>query len=254
MLWNRGSRYHDGRIRLCGWYAAATLAFFSTIVPASSTSGARVPRCDRFAAQPLGFHSRGFQFVAEIFPPGSRHNPGDRPVAHFFEVEYPGSEWRVVARRRWSVTLPHEQMPQAAIVSRAGHLVTLDDHQEAGAGVHALGIVDRGGRFVRTLSLDELLDQSDLARIPPSDCGRLWREGTRFFFTDSPDAKLYIVLPWERAVEVILATGVVRRGRVAEYPELSAILSQDHPNEATDVWTLNLRFSSLSDFIDDDRP
>ena len=34
--------------------------------------------------EPTSYHSRGFGFVAEIFPPGSRQNPGDRAKAFFY--------------------------------------------------------------------------------------------------------------------------------------------------------------------------
>ena len=74
------------------------------------------PRCDRVGPQPVGFHARGFGYVAELFPPNSRHNPGTRPVAHFYEVES-GIGWTVQAQRLWTAQLANEVMPQAALVS-----------------------------------------------------------------------------------------------------------------------------------------
>lgn len=205
-------------------------------------------RCDRVGPEPVGFHARGFGYVAELFPPRSRHNPGARPVAHFYQVEHPGIRWTVEAQRLWTAQLANEVMPQAALVSMAGHVVTLDDHHEAG-GDHALVVYDTGGRLVRSFRLRDLLDDADLSQIPPSDCGWLWREDARFFFTGSSDARLYVLLASRRVLEVTLATGELKRGVEADFPSLVEILEQAFPNEETAVWALNLRFAALSDFI-----
>ena len=218
------------------------------LVAAFGIAAETVPACDRGAPQPLGFHSRGFGYVAEVFPPKSRHNRGSRPVAYLYEVGYPGSEWRVQARRLWTAALPHELMPQAALVSMAGQLVTLDDHHQAGAGP-ALVIYDLGGRLVRSFTLVQLLEPSDLARVTVSDCGRLWRERARFFFTSTGDAKLFVLLHWGRVLELRLATGELKRGLIASFPALRDIAARRFPNEETEVWMLSLRFSSLSDFV-----
>lgn len=122
---------------------------------------ASLPICDKGAPEPLSFHARGFGYVAEVFPPKSRHNAGSRPVAYLYEVGYPGSEWRVQARRVWTAELAGRLMPQAALVSMAGYLVTLDDYYELG-GDHALVIYDRDGRFVRSFTLGELGDQPEI--------------------------------------------------------------------------------------------
>ena len=206
------------------------------------------PRCDRFAPQPLGFHARGFGYVAELFPPKSRHNTDARPVAYLYSVEHPGSAWTVRAQRLWKAQLANEVMPQAALVSMAGHVVTLDDHDEAGAD-HALVVYDPGGRLVRSFALQDLLGEADFLRTPRSDCGWLWRERARFFFTRTSDAKLYVLLASRRVLEVTLATGELKRGLTADYPSLVEIIQQDSPNEEAAIWALNLRFAALSDFI-----
>ena len=208
------------------------------------------PRCDRVGPEPVGFHARGFGYVAELFPPKSRHNPGTRPVAYLYQVDHPGIGWNVQAKRLWTAQLANEIMPQAALVSMAGHVVTLDDYQEAGAD-HALVVYDPGGRLVRSFTLRDLLGDADLSQVPRSDCGWLWREEARFFFTGSSDAKLYVLLASRRVLEVTLATGELRRGLEADFPALVEILQQDFPNEETAIWALNLRFAALSDFIPD---
>jgi hypothetical protein len=204
-------------------------------------------RCDRGAPEPVGFHARGFGYVAELFPPKSRHNTGTRPRAYFYEVGYPGTEWRVDAKRQWTTELANPLMPQAALVSMAGHLVTLDDYHEAGAQ-HAIVLYDVGGRFVRSYTLEQLLGTADLARVTVSDCGRLWREHAVFYFTRPPDAKLYVLMSWGRVLELTLTTGALRRGTRNDFPALRTITEGDRfANERTEIWQLSLRFSSLTD-------
>jgi hypothetical protein len=163
-------------------------------------------------------------------------------------VGYPGSDWRVQARRVWTAELGAQRFPLAALVSQAGHLVTLDDHYEYGGG-KALAIYDRDGRFIRSFTLDELLEPRDLAGVQLSDCGRAWRLGVRFFFTTTGNAKLYMLLPSRRAIELSLKTGVLRRGTLNGFPALGAIVARQFPNEETEVWVTSLRFSSISDLL-----
>jgi hypothetical protein len=204
--------------------------------------------CDRAGPEPVGFHARGFGYVVELFPPKSRHNPGTGPVAHFYQVEHPGIGWTVQARRLWTTQLANEVMPQAALVSMTGHVVTLDDYDGGGAE-HALVVYDRGGRLVRSFALRDLLGDENLSQIPVSDCGWLWREEARFFFTSASEARLYVLLASRRVLEVTLATGELKRGLEADFPSIAEILDQDFPNEETAIWALNLRFAALSDFI-----
>lgn len=199
--------------------------------------------CDRPAPQPVGFHSRGFSYVAEVFPAHARRNTSDSARVYVYEVRYPGPTWKVDAPRLWTAALP--VMPQAALVSMEGHVVMLDEHHQGG-GEHAL-VVFGPSKLVRSLRLEAILDPADLARVELSDCGRLWRKGASFYFSRRPNAKLYVVFPWGRASEIDLSTGSTRRGRVDDFPTLREIRSQRYPNEATEVWQLTLRFSSLTD-------
>jgi hypothetical protein len=148
----------------------------------------------------------------------------------------------------WTAELAARLMPQAALVSMAGHLVTLDDYYETG-GANALVIYDRGGRFVRSFALTELLEPQDLNAAQLSDCGRAWREGVRFFFTATSNPKLYALLPSRRALELGLETGKLRRGAIGDFPVLRAIIARQFPNEETEVWVTSLRFSSISDLL-----
>jgi hypothetical protein len=216
----------------------------SLLLAASLTAAS----CDKGAPEPVGFHSRGFGYVAEIFPPKSRQNPGARPVAHLYEVGYPGADWSVKARRLWTTELAARLMPQAALVSMAGHLVTLDEYYETGS-TNALVIYGRDGRFVRSFTLGQLLGAGPLERIQWSDCGRAWRQGVRFFFTSTSNPKLFVLLPSRSVLELDLETGDLRRGGISDFPGLRAIIAQQFPNEETEVWITSLRFSSISDLL-----
>ena len=208
-------------------------------------ASAPMTRCDRGAPEPIGFHSRGFGYVAELFPPKSRRNPGTKPRAYLYTVAYPGREWRVEAHRLWTAELANALMPDAALVSAAGHVVTLDDYDGAG-GNHALVVYATTGRLVRSFALEQLLG-AETSRVARADCGLLWREGTSFYFASQVDPKLYIVLPWNRVLEVTLSTGTLRRGILGDFPALREILKTQYPNELTEVWATSLRFSSLTD-------
>ena len=205
--------------------------------------------CDRPGPQPVGFHSRGYSYVAEVFPPHARKNTDDRPRLYVYEVGYPGAQWRVDARRLWTAVLP--VMPRAALVSMAGHVVTLDEHYQAG-GDHAVVVFAPDGRLVRNVRLEQLLDSADLSHVEHSDCGRLWRNGAAFYFSRAPNARLYIAFPWGRAVEIDLTTGALRRGGVRDFATLREITSERSPNELVESWEINLRFSSLTDVVSPD--
>jgi hypothetical protein len=227
-------------------------AVISTLLVAAIHAAASLvtpAMCDRPGPQPVGFHSRGFSYVAEVFPPHARRNTGDHPRMYLYEVGYPGSQWRVDARRLWTAALPI--MPRAALISMAGHVVTLDEHYQAG-GDHAVVVFAPEGRLVRSIGLEHLLDRADLARVELSDCGRLWRDGAAFYFSRPPDAKLYVVFSWGRAVEIDLATGALRRGGLRDFETLRELTSQRWPNELAESWEINLRFSSLTDMLPPD--
>ena len=208
-------------------------------------ASAPMTRCDRGAPEPIGFHSRGFGYVAELFPPKSRRNPGTKPRAYLYTVAYPGREWRVEAHRLWTVELANASMPDAALVSVDGRLVTLDDYDGAG-GSNALVVFATTGKVVRSFALEQLLGV-ETSRVVRSDCGFLWREGTSFYFAGREDPKLYVVLPWSRVLEVTLSTGMLRRGILGDFPALREVLKNQYPNELTEVWATSLRFSSLTD-------
>src|SRR5438045_658016 len=94
--------------------------WFLSLISGSSTS-----HIDDWGwPEPTSFHSRGFGFVAEAFPPKSRQNPGSRPLCYFYAVGYPGTEWKVSARQIWRAELANARMPYQALVSMDGVLVT----------------------------------------------------------------------------------------------------------------------------------
>lgn len=204
--------------------------------------------CDRPAPEPRSFHSRGFGRVAEIFPPGSRHNDGERPLAYLYEVAHPGSRWEVRARRVWSAPLPHGRFPSEAVVSVEGHLVTLDDYYEPG-GPDAVVLLDGAGRHLGSHALSDLLTEREIAALERSDCGIHWREGARYYFLTGAAPRFYVVLASALALEFDLARGGFRRGPADAFPDLVEVMGQPWADEEAGVWPTSLRFSSITDVV-----
>jgi len=82
--------------------------------------------CDDWGApEPTSYRCRGFGYVAEVFPPGSRQNDTDRAFCYFYETGYPGKTWEVKAKLIWKGPLVNARdprqspwgMPEDAIVS-----------------------------------------------------------------------------------------------------------------------------------------
>ena len=151
------------------------------------------PLCDRGAPEPRSFHSRGFGFVAEVFPGESRNNETPEPVVYMYAIGYPGADWKVDARHRWSATLPHSDFLSEAVVSMQGHLVTLDDYNELGAD-HAVVLFNSLGERLADYSLFELLTGEEISHSERSDCGIHWRQGARYFFLLDLVPRLYLAL------------------------------------------------------------
>jgi hypothetical protein len=208
---------------------------------------ATLPFCDKPAPEPRGFHSRGFGQVVEIFPPRSRRNPGERPMAYLYEVGFPGTRWDVEARRAWTATLPHAAFPQDALVSTDGHVVTLDDYWQTGRE-HAVVVFDARGRQRSGYRLEELLTAEQIADLEWSDCGIQWRLGAKYFFVLDAAPHLYIVLP-SVTLQLDLTSGGFRRGPAASFPELTGVMSRPFPDEEAHVWATSLRFSSITDVL-----
>ncbi|MGH7470665.1 MAG: hypothetical protein ACRENP_22180 [Longimicrobiales bacterium] len=202
--------------------------------------------CSKFAPEPTGFHGRGFEYVAEVFPPRSRQNTSDKPVAYLYRIAYPGSTWRVDAQLIWKTALANAQMPEAALVSMNGEFITLDDYYQNGP---ALALYDRTGRHIRSYQVEQLLGATHLAGIERSDCGWLWRTDARYYILSTPQPRLYIVLRSNVVLELSLRTDRLQPGTLARFPELRAIMAGQAPSEETDVWRLNLRFSSITDIM-----
>jgi len=214
----------------------------------ASASVAGPLRCDRLAPEPTGFHARGFGMAAEVFPAGSRQNPGDGPRVYMYEVAHPGLRWEVRATRRWTVELPWAPFPREALVSTEGHVVLLDDDFEAN-GAHALALVGAGGKPAGAYRLSQLFSEGELQAMDWSDCGIHWRNGASYWFLLDGAPRFYVVLGGELALELDLATGDLRRGAVEEFPRLQAVRATPWPNEEVEVWSTSLRFSSITDLV-----
>jgi hypothetical protein len=213
--------------------------------------------------EPTSYHSRGFSYVAEIFPPQSRQNPGGKPLCYFYEVGYPGSDWTLDARLVWKAPLVNPTGPYQVVISPQGDLVTLNEHGRVGYD-NAVAIYRRDGSLVRAYRLDQLLPATLIsgneneAKIPLSTSSRWWTRDARYYFLAQP-ARFYLALPWGSALEFLLESGEVSYAPVAAFPALAALRQKEAAdtargmfhslNEETEVWATSLRFYSITDVL-----
>jgi hypothetical protein len=197
--------------------------------------------------EPTSFHSRGFGYVAEVFPAKSRQNAGRKPICYFYLVGYPGMEWKVSANRVWQAELVNGRMPYEALISMDGVLVTLNEHGHVGYE-NAVVIYDAKGHLIRSYHLNTLLAERDIAQVDQSVSSRWWTHGAKYYMTKSP-SRLYVVLKSGNVLEFSLANGQLRRGSVKDFPSLAEVMRRSSSNEETEVWSTSLRFSSITDVV-----
>lgn len=199
------------------------------------------------APHPVGFTSRGFGYVAEIFPPRSRQNSTDKPLCYFYEMGYSGgTAWKIGAKLKWKAPLVNEVMPYQAVVSAHGWLVTLNDYGALGYK-NAVAIYSQKGALIRTYQLEELIPGGDIGKITTSMSSRWWNKEAKYYFLDNP-GRFYVVLPWGKVVEIHLDTGRQHYGPPTQFSELAKVMAKgNNSNEATEIWETSLRFSSITD-------
>lgn len=218
---------------------------------------------DWVGPEPTSYHGRGFAHVAEIFPPHSRQNPGEKPLCFFYTMGYPGSGWKLDARLEWQAPLVNQRMPYQALVSPEGDLVTLNEHGRVGYA-NAVVLYGRDGALVRAYALEQLVPGDELRRrehdgqVSLSTSSRWWNREARYYFLARPQ-RLYVVFPWEAALEVFLDGSKTAYAPVATFPELAALLQKEaadaargmfhSANEETEIWATSLRFSSITDVL-----
>jgi hypothetical protein len=202
------------------------------------------------APEPVSFRSRGFGYVAEVFPPRSRQNSAEKPLCYFYEAGYPGgTAWKVDAKLRWKALLVNDVMPYQAIVSMHGRLVTLNEYAALGYK-NAVAIYSQTGTLVKTYQLDEFLPAGDTGKIQTSMSSRWWNKEAKYYFLENP-GRLYVVLPWGNAVEFHLDKGRYKYGPSAEFSDLAKVMAKGiNSNEETEIWETSLRFSSITDVVD----
>jgi hypothetical protein len=204
---------------------------------------------DRMDPELASYNSRGFFWVAEVFPPKSRQNQSKKPLCYLYQMGYSGTQWEIRPRLEWSAPLVNEEMPMSALVSPEGQIVTLDEYTRPGYQ-NAVVIYDRQGKPTKSFHLDELIPPEERHHIVPSSGFRLWREGARYFFLTKP-ARFYIVLPWDKVMEFSLADGKFKTGHVMDFLPVASLASSssDTANEESLIWSTNLRFSSITDIL-----
>jgi hypothetical protein len=202
------------------------------------------------APNPASFHSRGFGYVAEIFPPRSRQNLTEKPLCYFYEVGYGGgTEWKIDAKLKWKAPLVNDPMPYQAVVSMQGRLVTLNEYGALGYK-NAVAIYSQTGSLVRRYQLDELIPSSDIGKIQTSMSSRWWTKDAKYYFLENP-GRLYVVLPWGKVLEFQLDSGRFRYGPATGFGDLAKVLAKGNvTNEEAEIWETSLRFSSITDVLE----
>jgi hypothetical protein len=190
-------------------------------------------------AHPRGWHGRGFENVVEVFPAKSRNNQSDRPLAYFYTMGYPGIDWKADAKLVWSGPLVNREAPYEAIVSMDGWLVTFDEWGNLGYD-NAVVIYDPRGKLVKSWKLDDLLPE-DVRDRDRSISSRYWRKGASYAF-DAKRKLLRIGFKPTGVLEIGLADG-------SHTYKPSGTLASASSNDMTEVWEVNLRFSSITDVL-----
>ena len=202
------------------------------------------------APEPLSFHSRGFGYVAEIFPPRSRQNSTDKPLCYFYELGYGGgTEWKIDAKLKWQAPLVNHVMPYQAVISMQGQLVTLNEYGALGYK-NAVAIYSHDGALIKTYQLEDLIPTGDSGKIETSMSSRWWNKDAKYYFLDSP-GRLYIVLPWGKVGEFQLDTGRYKYGSSAQFSDVAKVVAKGiNASEGTEIWATTLRFSSITDLME----
>ena len=202
------------------------------------------------APHPVSFNSKGFGYVAEIFPPGSRQNPTEKPLCYFYEMGYGGgTEWKIDARLKWKAPLVNDLMPYQAVVSMHGRLVTLNEYGALGYK-NAVAIYSQSGSLVRSYQLDEFIPAGDSEKVETSMSSKWWNKGAMYYFLENP-GRLYVVLPWGKVAEFHLDTGRYKYGPSAEFSDLAKVIAKGiNGSEETEIWATSLRFSSITDLME----
>jgi hypothetical protein len=199
------------------------------------------------APQPTSFHSRGFSFVAEVFPPESRQNTSKKPVCYLYEMGYPTKRWDIIPRLLWKAELVNDSMPVSALVSMGQEVVTLNEHGRVGYQ-NAVVIYTKQGQLVKSFHLDDLISEADQPQFVRSAGSRWWNDKARYFFVPQP-SRLYIVLNWDKVMEFSLTDGKLQSGKLADFPTLASLAKSSTTNEETQIWSTSLRFSSITDIL-----
>src|SRR6266700_4437474 len=197
--------------------------------------------------EPVSFHSRGFSYVGVVFPPRSRNNATDQPICFFYAMGYPGTGWKADAKLMWKGPLVNRAMPQEAVLSMGGDLVTLNEYGHLGFE-NSVVIYSSQGKLVKAYSFDELVPATDAANVRHSVSSRYWNDQARYYFLDDP-LRFYIVLSSNKVIGFQLADGQRRYGALSDFPELAKVTANQYANERSEVWRTSLRFSSVTDVL-----
>jgi hypothetical protein len=201
-------------------------------------------------AGPLSYTSRGYDFIAEFFPPFSTGDSLPHSSCYFYQKLRDEPHFKLL----WKDT--EYQGPFSAIISMDGDLITVDGQVGRGRK-NSIMIYSREGKRSKTLDYDELFPTfvPELDTLYPFN--NLWNVDASYYFVnlDKPQSErfpthLYIRLKWNKAFEFRLSDGVFRYGPIIDYPVLDS-LSQPgiSTNSEAGIRPTSLRFSSITELL-----
>jgi hypothetical protein len=127
-----------------------------------------------------------------------------------------------------------------------GHLATFDEYgtgRSKSAG-NAVVLYSPEGKLVKAWSLDILVPKADT----PGSTAVHWRDGAKYYFLRKP-TRLYITLRWGKVLEFSLGDGSSKYGDPADFPDLAVVAAKSSSDESTEIWSISLRFSSITDVL-----
>ena len=207
---------------------------------------------DRLPPGPMGYSwapQRACAYV-EIFPPGCRNNPTDRPLCYWYEVGAAAPDFKLDARLLWKGPLANSRMPYEVLLPINGKaLVTLNDYGNLGYR-NCVVIYDQHGALLKSYALEDLFSEEAIETIPAWNSSRYWNG--RAHYTFSPDDRyLYIKTSNEHGAIGEDMVGNVHRCDLMT-GEMKIVPKQESRGPdfyEAEVSAFPLRFSSLTDIL-----
>jgi len=236
---------------------AIALAAIPALFPSVLVGSKLPPGPVGYSSRRVNYHGDTLPYV-EVFPPGCRNNPTDRPLCFFYTVDGSGRAFNLNAKLNWKAKLVNSVMPLQVLVPRNGKaLITLNDYVSIGSK-NCVVIYGEDGTLLKTYSLQDLYSKKSIEQIPKYMADRFWQKDAQFIFP-TDERYLFIFSPAASGQPGQEMTGKVHRFDL-KTGEMKIVPAQEGKPEGGwyygEVIEYPLRFSSLTDIMskEKDRP